>query len=163
MMLLAHFSHGQEEYSLLTNIPPPHFTNNSNEKDYRLNGILLSPDEKFLVLDYGRKASTLAIFTFPDFNLMGTYRIEKTVELSQTYFHKNDSLLFVRQDRYAPDYLVISIYDNRAMNVTCERTPRGCPSQAAGFAKIRTYSSNKKYLIQRSKDNKSLLEVFKKN
>jgi hypothetical protein len=156
-------SFGQKGYSLLTNVPPPHFTNNGDEKDYRLNGLLLSPEGKFLVLDYGRKASTLVIFSFPDFDVKGIHRIEKTVELSQTYFYNKDSLLYIKEDRYAPDYMVINTYNNRKMNVNCERTPRGCPSQSAGFAKIRSYSNDKKYLIQRSKDNKSILEVYKRD
>ncbi|PLX19862.1 MAG: hypothetical protein C0599_10205 [Salinivirgaceae bacterium] len=163
LLFSVSLSFGQKGYSLLTTVPPPHFKNNSNEKDYRLNGLLLSPGGKFLVLDYGRKASTLAIFSFPDFDLKEVHRIEKTVELSQTYFDNNDTLLYLKEDRYAPDYMVINVYNGRKMNVNCERTPRGCPSQAAGFAKIRMYSKDKKYLIQRSKDNKSMLEVFKKD
>lgn len=159
----SYFTFGQKGYSLLTTLPPPHFTNKSNEKDYRMNGLILSPQGKFLVLDYGRKASTLAIFSFPNFNLMSTHRIEKNVELSQSYFFDNDSLFYVKEDRYAPDYMVINIYTNRAKNVNCERTPRGCPSEAAGFAKIRTFSNDKKYLIQRSKSNKSMLEVYIRN
>jgi hypothetical protein len=162
ILLSSYIVFGQKGYSLLTSVPPPHYTHQGNEKDYRMNGLLLSPNGKFLVLDYGRKASTLVIFSFPDFDLKGIYRIEKTVELSQSYFY-NDSLFYVKEDRYAPDYMVINIYTERAMNVNCERAPKGCPSQAAGFAKIRTYSPDKKYLIQRSKDNRSILEVYKKD
>ncbi len=152
----------KEGYEHLTNVPPPHFTHNQKERKFRLNGILLSPSGKHLVIDYGRKASTLAIFSFPDFTLIDLQRIEKSVELSQSYFSKNDSLLFVKEDRYAPEYSVISFYEKRRMNITCQNTPRGCPTQAAGFAKIRTYSPGKKYLLQRSSDNKSILEVYKR-
>ncbi len=163
IIILALESNAQPNgYEHLTNVPPPHFTNNDKSRKFRLNGILLSPSGKHLVLDYGRKASTLAIFSFPDFMLLDLQRIEKTVELSQSYFSKSDSLLYVKEDRYAPEYSVISFYEKRRMNIKCEDTPRGCPTQAAGFAKIRTYSSDKKYLLQRSRDNKSILEVYKR-
>lgn len=146
-------------YKNLANIPPPHYSNTGDSKKFYMNGFLLSPTMKYIVIDYGRKASTLAIFTFPDFDLVGMQRIEKSVELSQTYFASSDSLLFVKTDRYAPDYTMIRVHDIRAMVVPCEKTPRGCPTEAAGFATIKTYSPDKKYILQRAGD-KYTLEVF---
>jgi len=148
-------------YKHLANIPPPHYSNSGDSKKFYMNGFLLSPTMKYIVIDYGRKNSTLAIFSFPDFDLIGIQRIEKSVELSQTYFAKADSLLFVKTDRYAPEYTMIRVHDVRAMIVPCEKTPNGCPTQPAGFATVKTYSNDKKYLIQRGSD-KTTLEVFVK-
>lgn len=162
LILIAFTATAQKKgYKHMANIPPPHYTNNGDSKKFHMNGFLLSPTTKYIVIDYGRKASTLAVFTFPDFDLVGIQRIEKSVELSQTYFAKADSLLFVKTDRYAPDYTMIRVHDMRAMVVPCEKTPKGCPTEAAGFATIKTYSTDKKYLIQRA-SNKSTLEVFVK-
>jgi len=162
-LIFGLFVHAQKDgYEHLTNVPPPHFNNAENQRNFRLNGILLSKTGKHLVLDYGRGNSTIAIFSFPDFNLLGLHTLNKVVELSQTYFTNNDSLLFVKEDRYAPDYMMIKVFEDRRKNIKCANTPRGCPSQAAGLAKIRTYTPDQKYLLERSRKNKSILEVYKR-
>lgn len=163
LVILAVTGYAQKDgYEHLTNVPPPHFNNAENERNFRLNGLLLSETGNHLVLDYGRNNSTIAIFSFPDFNLLGLHTLNKVVELSQTYFTNNDSLLFIKEDRYAPDYLMIKVFENRRKNIKCGNTPRGCPSQAAGLAKIRTYTPDKKYLLERSRENKTILEVYKR-
>ncbi len=163
LILFTLFGHTQKSgYEHITNVPPPHFNNAQNQRNFRLNGILLSRTGEHLVLDYGRQNSTIAIFSFPDFNLLGLHTLNKVVELSQTYFTNNDSLLFVKEDRYAPDYMMIKVFENRKQNIKCGNTPRGCPSQEAGLAKIRTYTPDQKYLLERSRKNKTILEVYKR-
>jgi hypothetical protein len=149
---------GYEHYK---NVPPPHFSNSKKEKKFRINGLMVSPENRYIVVDYGRRGSMLAVFSYPNFEVVSTQRFDKAVELSQSYFYAGDSLLYIKTDRYAPDYTMLRIHDNRPMKVPCERTPKGCPSDAAGLAKIRTYSADMKFLFQRA-DDKITLEVFQK-
>jgi hypothetical protein len=149
---------GYEHYK---NVPPPHFSNSKKEKKFRINGLIVSPENQYILVDYRHRGSTLAIFSYPDFEVVAMQRFEKAVELSQSYFYANDSLLYIKTDRYAPDYTMLRIHDNRPMKVPCERTPKGCPTDVAGLAKIRTYSADMKFLFQRA-DDKITLEVFQK-
>lgn len=159
------FGQNKKGYAFLTTIKAPNFIKNSSNKENKnsiVRAMILSESNKFLVATYGRSSSILAFYEIGSFKKICSLRLTGVLELNNSYFSNNDSLFYLKCERYSSEYKKINVYTKRYRKINCNKTPRGCVVEEVTLNKIKFYTKDKKYYIMRSKKNRNDILVYEK-
>ncbi|MBE9468590.1 MAG: hypothetical protein IMY72_09790 [Bacteroidetes bacterium] len=152
-------------YEYLTTIKAPNFINNSPNKENKnsiVRAMILSKSNKYFITIYGNKSSILAFYEIGSFKKICSLRLTGVLELNNSYFGSNDSIFYLKCERYSSEYKKINIFTSRYRKINCNKTPRGCRVEEVRLNKIRFYTNDKKYFISRSKKNRNDIFIYEK-
>jgi len=159
------YSQNKKGYAYLTTIKAPNFYKNSPNKENKnsiVRSMILSESNEFLVATYGKKSSIIAFYKIGSFEKISSLRLTGVLELNNSYFSNNDSIFYLKCERYSSEYKKINVYTKRYRKINCEKTPRGCVVEEITLNKIKFYTKDKKYYITRSKKNRNDIIVYEK-
>ena len=151
-------------YAFLTTIKAPNNVKNPHKelKNSIVRAMKLSESNKYLVVSYGSKLSTIVIYEIGSFKKVCLLRLNGVLELNNSYFSNNDSIFYLKSERYSSEYKKIDVFKSRFRKVNCNKTPRGCRVEEVSLNKIRFYTKDKKYYIFRSRKNRNDILILEK-
>lgn len=163
--ITALHAQNKKGYAFLTTIKAPNYVKNYPHKELKnsiVRAMKLSESNKYLVVSYGSKLSTIVIYEIGSFKKVCLLRLTGVLELNNSYFSNNDSIFYLKSERYSSEYKKIDVFKNRFRKVNCNKTPRGCMVEEVSLNKIRFYTKDKKYYISRSRKNRNDILVLEK-
>lgn len=154
-LLVCQFVWAQKDgYSNILTIKQPFHTFNSTKLQdtkkafQKVNGLLLSASQKFLVISYSYDPVQLVVYKVGTWEQVGMYQIKGAgVELNQSYFSDDDKMMYVRYDRYATNYKIIEFKTGYIKKIDCSKTPTGCVYEEIRQDQREVTTENKKYYI----------------
>jgi len=157
----------KENYTQIMTIKQPYFSYNSTkyqdtkESFQKVNGMVISESQKFLVISYAYNPTHFAIYKVGTWEQMGVYKIMGAgVELYGSYFSDDDKQMFVKCDRYSAEYKVIDFATGYIRKLDCTKTPKGCDYVEVQQEFKEAYTSNRKYYATISKIDPSDVIVY---
>ncbi len=159
----------EDDYTKVMTIKQPYHTFNATEfqdtkKGFqKINGFKISEDQKLLVISYAENPTSIVFYEIGTWEQKGVYKvIGNGLEINSSYFSEDGKLLYVKYDRYSPNFKVIEFKTGYVKKIDCSKTPRGCYYEEVTQDKREIYTKNKKYYINISRFDASDADVYVK-
>lgn len=168
-ILSGSYSIAQDGYTKVMTIKQPYHTFNSTDYQdtkkgfQKINGFKISDDQKLLVISYAENPTSIVIYEIGTWERKGVYKvIGNGLEINSSYFSTDGKLLYVKYDRFSPNFKVIDFKTGYVKKIDCSKTPHGCYYEEAIQDKRDIYTKNKKYYITVSKFDASDADIYVK-
>lgn len=158
-----------DDYTKVITIKQPYHTFNATEYQdtkkgfQKINGFKISEDQKLLVISYAENPTSIALYEIGTWEQKGVYKvIGSGVEINSSYFSDDGKLLYVKYDRFSPNFKVIDFKTGYVKKIDCSKTPKGCYYEEVTQDKREIYTKNRKYYISVSKFDASDTDIYVK-
>ena len=158
----------RKDYTYLLTIHHPKYKYNASNKeleakDAHINGVIISENMQYIVISFGYDPTIISIHELGNYwERIGYYELAGTIDINNSYFAENDSVLYVNYERYSTKFKRVDIYQNRINTIPCEQTPRACYYNEYTKGKTQIFTPGNKFFLMRSPKFKSDLLVYKK-
>lgn len=125
------------------------------------NELFLSPDGKYIIVNYGNKPTFIAAYSTSDWKQVALFRLKDWVDFSSAYLDTTNQQFYVKISRVSTQYHRLDIKQNTQDIIPCDITPRGCPHIEMKMDVKSLYTKNKQYYIAINKQNKREVKVYK--
>ena len=155
-MLFCVESHAQSaDYQFLTTIKP------DMQRKVLANELMLSPDGKHIVVNYGNKPTFIVVYSTSDWKQVASFRLTDWVDFSSAYVDTTNQQFYVKISRTSTQYHRLDIEQKTQDIIPCDITPRGCPHIEIKMDVKSLYIRDKQYYITINKQNKREVKVYK--
>lgn len=125
------------------------------------NELFLTPDGKYLVVNYGDKPTFIVAYAIEDWKQAAMFRLTDWVDFATAYSDTVTQQFYVKTSRGSSKYHRLDIAEKTQDIIPCDITPRGCPHIEMKKNVKLLYTADKKYYITIDKQNKREVKVYK--
>lgn len=133
------------------------------QKKLSVNEIMLSPDDQFLVVNYGNKPTYVVFFSLKTWEKEKEFKLPGWVEFSGAYFDAAREYLYIKTERFSSNYYRLHVSDQKVDTIACQNAPKGCKQSDIAKDIKELYTSGKEYFIGVHRKFSSQLVIYKIN
>lgn len=143
-----------DSYQFLQTIMP------DMDRKVAANEIMISEDEKYLIVNYGNRPTFIIVYSFGDWKQVATFRTTEWVDFTGAYVDPATNQLYIKESRYSADYHRMDIATGKQDIIPCDLTPDGCPVIESKKAVKALFSASRQYYVAISKQNTREVKIY---